>query len=244
MKGIKLKEDLRKKEKRNQFLIGTIMIFIMMLSVFGIAMSSVGKQETDKVNYNGFEFTNQNNLWILQFENLDFWFKYNPNEIEIEDINASEEFNLFENYYNQVLYVYSEDREAELEVYRNLNQVVERIQPACLEQENCEGNFPLVNCEKNSIIIQENNLKSRIVGQVHDSIVIDADESEVDLIINKVSEFMIVRSKEHWDWIKTPLFGECDKYFVNGNWSDCEDSIDMEYNPDFRFKCENGTIIA
>jgi len=193
MKGIKLKEDLRKKEKRNQFLIGTIMIFIMMLSVFGIAMSSVGKQETDKVNYNGFEFTNQNNLWILQFENLDFWFKYNPNEIEIEDINASEEFNLFENYYNQVLYVYSEDREAELEVYRNLNQVVERIQPACFEQEKCKGDFPLISCEKNSIIIEESNYSE--ITQKENCVFIKGGKENLVKIVDEFL-FKILKIKE------------------------------------------------
>jgi hypothetical protein len=42
----------------------------------------------------------------------------------------------------------------------NLNQVVQRMQPACLDAENCEGDIPVKDCNSTFIIIRESNTTS------------------------------------------------------------------------------------
>ena len=70
-------------------------------------------------------------------------------------------------YKNKPLYIFSEDSEAELEIYRNLfyqNQIVQRFQEACPEGEKCEKNIPTKTCDDNFIIIKENE-KSEIIQE-------------------------------------------------------------------------------
>ena len=65
---------------------------------------------------------------------------------------------MLSNYYNKPLYISSENSEIANEIYKNLfyyNQIVQRIQNACLEGEGCEGNLPIKNCEDNIIIFKE-----------------------------------------------------------------------------------------
>ncbi|HEB47075.1 MAG TPA: hypothetical protein ENI22_01250 [Candidatus Pacearchaeota archaeon] len=103
----------------------------------------------NKANYNGFEFVNQNGLWVLG----SFVFKNVPQQVEdigtgLKDINS---------YQGRPLYIYSENDGAEIEISVNLGQVAQRVQKACLEKEECPGNFPEKTCEDNFIIIKESN---------------------------------------------------------------------------------------
>ena len=142
------------KEKRNQIIVGVVLIFVMFGSVFGVIVGSFGQKDNkQKVNYNGFEFVKQNDFWFTDNGNLNFVFKYNPEQVDRID----SKLNHLENYYGKPLYVFSENREAELEIYRNLEQIVQRMQPACFEDEVCEENLPVKTCEDNFIIIKESD---------------------------------------------------------------------------------------
>lgn len=141
-------------EKRKRTIVGLVLVFIMFGSVFGIIINSFGQQNnTQKINYNGVEFINQNELWFASINEIDFVFKYNPNQVE--KINSI--INPIGNYYNKPLYISSENQDAEIEIYRNLGQIVQRIQPACFDKEACEENFPIKTCEDNLIIIRESD---------------------------------------------------------------------------------------
>lgn len=149
----------QKQGKRKQFIVGAVLIFIMFGSVFGVIVNSFGKKDNEqKVNYNGFDFVKQNDFWFTSKGNLNFVFKYNPTEVKRID----SELKYVKDYYGKPLYILSEDREAEIEIYRNLNQIVQRIQPACLEEEDgsekCEENWPVKTCEDNFIIIKESDI--------------------------------------------------------------------------------------
>jgi len=153
MKRIKSKRREAKKQKRNQIIIGSILIFVMFGSVFGILAGSFGKEDTTKINYNGYEFVNQNSLWFVNIGNFNFAFRYNPYEVEESD----SELKYLNNYDNKPLYISSDNNEATSEIYANLNQIAQRIQFACLEKEKCEEDLPVKTCENNFIIIKENN---------------------------------------------------------------------------------------
>ncbi len=126
----------------------------MFFSVLGYSMNSGGDEETEKISYNGIDFTKELGLWNAKVSNLQFSFVYNPQETE--EINSS--LKLLENYAGKPLYLYSGDREALTEVYRNIfyqNLIVQRVQEACFEGEKCEGDFPIKTCSDNFIIIKE-----------------------------------------------------------------------------------------
>jgi len=149
--------------KRNQIIVGMILIFVMVGSVLGFALQGFhlgGGRNTgqngnsNNIEYNGFEFANQNNLWVLG----SFIFKNVPQQVEdIGDISNS-----INDYQGRPLYIYSESEEAELEIFINLGNIVLRTQKACVEGTECPGDFPVKTCEDNFIIIMEKNISSII----------------------------------------------------------------------------------
>jgi len=156
MRRILSKEEEAKRARRNQFIIGGVMILIMFASILGYSLSREETTNTEKVIYNEFEFTKQSGFWNLNKENYQFSFKYNPKETE--KINPA--LNLLGSYANKPLYIYSENMEATTEIYRNLfyqNRIVERVQDACINGSRCDNNYPIKNCESNFIIIKESN---------------------------------------------------------------------------------------
>jgi len=158
MRKIISKYEKRKKDRIKQLVVGGFLVFIMLFSILGYAFGAFrGKENEDitKINYNGFEFTNQNGFWLLNLGDLNFIFKYNPNEVE----KIYSELKYLDNYYNKPLYISSETNEAEFEIYKNLDQVVQRMQPACLEEE-CDDdeNLAVKNCTDNFIIVKKSNI--------------------------------------------------------------------------------------
>ena len=165
MKKIRTKSSEAKRQKRNQIIVGIILIFVMFGSVFAVIVGSFGKDKDSKnIEYNGIEFVEQNNFWFASKDNFNFVFKNNPKQVEEIDSNI----NSFNNYKNKPLYFYSDNYEAEVEVLRNFfyqNQIVQRVQSACLNKEAdifnltsaCETDSPIKNCADNFIIIRESN---------------------------------------------------------------------------------------
>ena len=153
MRKIGSKYQEEKRRKRNQLILGFILIFVMFFSVIGYSFQGIVNEDVEEFNYNGFEFTEQNGFWILNQNNINFIFRYNPNEVP--KINS--ELKNLNNYNGKPLYISSESIEAESEIYTNLFQSVERIQNACLEE--CDENLPIKTCEDNFIIIKEGDEK-------------------------------------------------------------------------------------
>lgn len=155
----KYKED--KKKRRNGMIIGLILVGVMLFSVLGYAFRGEGDNNVGKIDYNGFEFIEQNGFWFTDIENLQFSFRYNPQQVE--EINS--ELKYLNNYYGKPLYISSENSEAELEIYRNLfyqTQIVQRMQSACLDEKECDENLPVKTCVDNFIIIKKNNISGII----------------------------------------------------------------------------------
>lgn len=125
-------------------------------------MNTAQTQEEKQITYNNYVFQKQNDYWITRKNNLDLIFRYNP--LEIQEINNIESLNL-NNYYNKILYLYSESDDAKREIYNNLhpqnNEIVKRMQTACLNSsdEYCSKKDPIKNCNQtgNFIIIKESD---------------------------------------------------------------------------------------
>ncbi len=182
MRRITSKASEIKKQKKNQLIIGIILIIVMFGSVFGVIVNSFGKKEnSNEVEYNGFEFVNENGYWKLGIGGYSFVFRNNP--YEVEEIET--EINYLNSYSGKPLYISSEFSEATTEIYYNLEQIVLRTQNACLEGEKCEGDYPVKTCEDNFIIIEEKN-ESNII-QDNNCVFIQGSEED---IIKVCDEFL------------------------------------------------------
>ena len=86
MKRLKTRYEEEKNRKRNRLTFGLILIAVMVLSTLGYALQGgFNSDNSEKADYNGYEFVSQNGFWILNNENLgnvNLIFSYNPEEIE------------------------------------------------------------------------------------------------------------------------------------------------------------------
>jgi len=156
MRKIKTKNSEAKKQRRNNTLIGLLLIFVMFFSVVGYGfMGQNEEQEDRKIDYKGHTFLRAGDYWVTSIGSYQFGFRNNPSELEDSD----EEVKYLNSYSNKPLYLLSGNQEAELALRINLNQVAQRIQYACLDEETCEGDFPVKDCGgDNFIIIKEENI--------------------------------------------------------------------------------------
>lgn len=66
--------------------------------------------------------------------------------------------------------------------------------------------------------IIENNLDSRIIGQIHDSLIIDVNPKELKLISKTIHKITTIDLPKHWKWITIPLEIDADLSPVDGSW--------------------------
>lgn len=69
-------------------------------------------------------------------------------------------------------------------------------------------------------IARKEKWKSKLIGQVHDSIVIDIYPPEFDHVVRTVRHVAEVELLEHWDWINVPLTIEVEYSEVDESWYD------------------------
>jgi len=64
--------------------------------------------------------------------------------------------------------------------------------------------------------LKKHKMKSKIVGQIHDDMVMDINKKEKEDVLYKAKEIMCVDIKKEWEWIITPL--EVEGEFSEKNW--------------------------
>ncbi len=159
MRRLKSKKDEAKRIKKNQIIIGVILIIVMLGSVFGVIVGSFNNSgDSVNVNYYGYEFVSQGNYWYLNIGNLNFIFKNNPFQTEHLYNQSIANLTYINSYQNLPLYISSDNYESETEIYRNIGQIAQRVQRACLDgyETNCNEELPIKDCSENFIIIREN----------------------------------------------------------------------------------------
>ena len=153
MRSITSKAQEAKRNKRNQYILGGILIFVMFISVVGYGFqSSDDTTDSSTFEYNSYTFIPQNGIWYLQLGDFVLSFKYTPDQTTTID----SVLNPLSSYANNPLYLSSKTPEADYEISRNFDQVVLRRQYACLEGEECANpTYPVKTCADNVILIQE-----------------------------------------------------------------------------------------
>lgn len=71
--------------------------------------------------------------------------------------------------------------------------------------------------------LRKRKMKSRVIGQVHDSMVLDIHPKERDKVIQLLKKIMIDKLKKHWKWIIVPLNIDADLAPVDGSWQEMEE---------------------
>lgn len=66
--------------------------------------------------------------------------------------------------------------------------------------------------------IDKYNMKSKLIGQIHDSIVADIHPKETDDFLNAVKYIMTEKLQKTWEWIIVPIKIEVELSEVDGNW--------------------------
>lgn len=155
VRKITSKQDEAKKRKRNQLVVGGILIAVMIFSTLGYSLQGDDSNDAEgnefKINYNGHEFLYQNGLWIVNIGQTSFGFLHSPKEVE----KITGEVKTLNNYVGKPLYISAISPTAEQEIYRNLDGIIQRRQYACLEGNDCYGDLPVKSCQDNFIIIKE-----------------------------------------------------------------------------------------
>lgn len=73
----------------------------------------------------------------------------------------------------------------------------------------------------NRILLEK--FESRLIGQIHDSMIIDLVPEEKDEILAIAKDIATVKVKKHWNWIVAPLVIEAEISDVDGNWNEMEE---------------------
>jgi hypothetical protein len=160
MKKLMTRAERAKINRRNQFLVGVVLIVLMIISTLGYALmgGSSSTEENQRIDYNGIRFQQNSGVWIFEIGNQVFGTRYNPKEVE--DIEVPITMTL-QSYVNQPLYYVEGIGEPVYEIAGNLNErYVLRLQEACLEETNntrCQD-LPMKDCGvDNVIVIQESD---------------------------------------------------------------------------------------
>ena len=157
MKKIITRAEREKIKKRNQLLMGVILVILMVFSTIGFALSGrTNSQESEVMEYKNIKFIREGGYWRFNYNNKEFISRYNP--VEVKDINVPISLRL-EDFFNKPLYLSGNSPEVFGEINIFMRDFVERINLACIEEEKesnktdiCE-NLPIKDCKKDNIII-------------------------------------------------------------------------------------------
>jgi DNA polymerase-1 len=68
--------------------------------------------------------------------------------------------------------------------------------------------------------IKKHNLKTLLIGQIHDSIVADSPADELDIFLEMVEYVMTERLRKRWSWLSVPMEVEADVADIGKTWFD------------------------
>jgi len=186
MRKIQSQEKIKKKQKNMQMIIGFVLILVMVLSVIGFGLSgNFGTSHSNnQIEYNGYEFVNIGGLWRFNVNGQEFVTTYNPKETENISINGIIRLS---DYSNKPLYFIPDEELAIKEILYNIGKFSLRYQEACLQGENCTGDFVEKNCSSNMIIFKKIDILEQIkIYKEENCLFIEAPADEQLRASNKI----------------------------------------------------------
>jgi len=179
---IKTKEEIDKDKRKNQIIIGVILIGLMVLSTAGYSLMSGDKTNEDKSTYKGFKFVKQSGYWITEINKQAFYFQYLPQDLE--NVSVYGTYNIAD-YSGKPLYLVNSNPAA-AEILRNL-QGISRYQEACISGMNCTSSeFPIKTCSDNVIIFNFEGNKTEVKKEGSCVYISGEMEKSADAFIYKI----------------------------------------------------------
>ncbi|MBT7102223.1 hypothetical protein HN935_01805 [archaeon] len=169
MRKIRTKADADRKMKRNNLIVGIVLVGLLVLSTAGYSLISSDEEDSDGVSEFGVDFYRSNNMWAAEIGGGVFWFQNLPSEVSDIDVNISIGLG---DYANQPLY-FVNPNEGASEILNNFGNYVLRYQEACLVNSSCDGDLPAKGCDSNLIIFESGD--SNIVYQNESCVFIVGD---------------------------------------------------------------------
>ena len=179
MRKIKSMADIERIRRRNNIILGVVMIALLVGSTAGYSLMSADSEDENVVEERGFKFVRDSGMWRLGLDSSKddpagpegefFSFQYLPSEVDDVDVNVSVEFG---DYSGQPLY-FVNPSEGAGEVLNVLGKYLLRYQEACLDSGNeenstnesvCGGDLPFKDCGSNLIIFESGN-ETRVYGE-------------------------------------------------------------------------------
>jgi len=134
-------------------LMAWFIVIIMVMSVVGyVGLDSMSSESSSKITYNGFNFVNYNNQWLLRSGTKEYYFQYTPAELENITLSTTLNFN------SQKIYLGFDPNETLSfgpafvflrTIFSNQGIIT---QEACLTEQDCPD-VPLLDCQNNLGII-------------------------------------------------------------------------------------------
>jgi len=156
-------EDIERARRRNNLIMGVVMIGLMIFASLGYSLMSADSENVSKVSELGFDFVRSDGLWKVAIGDEVFGFQYLPSEVSDVDVNLSIELG---EYSDEILYFVSSG-EGKSEILNNIERYILRDQGSCFYFGNnksiCEGDFPMKDCSSNLIIFEGGN-ETRVYG--------------------------------------------------------------------------------
>lgn len=182
MRKIETKEQIDKRNRRNQIIVGVVLIGLLVISTLGYSlMSKDDDSNSGVIEDKGMRFTFYNDFYQLNVDNQLFYFENLPSEVDYLTKNLSLSL---QDYYSQPLYIVNPNLQAS-SVLSNIERYVLRYQEACLMNSSCNKDLPIKNCNEN-VLIFEDSVEKEIL-QEDGCVYIRGNSSEVsDAFVYKV----------------------------------------------------------
>lgn len=131
MRKIKTMADVERVRRRNNIILGVIMIALLVGSSLGYSLMSADGDSEDVVNEGGFDFVRDGGMWKAGIVDDVFGFRYLPSEVSDVEMNVSIELGT---YSGQPLY-FVNPGEGVSEILGNIGRYVLRYQESCLQRD-------------------------------------------------------------------------------------------------------------
>src|SRR5680860_174627 len=137
MRKIKTMADVERVQRRNNIILGIVMIVLLVGSSLGYSLMSADRESNNAVSEKGFDFVRDGGVWKLDIAGQVFGFQYLPSEVSDVEVNLSVQVGM---YSGQPLY-FVNPGEGVSEILANLDRYILRYQEACFRKTITVGNY-------------------------------------------------------------------------------------------------------
>jgi hypothetical protein len=151
MRRILSRQEIERKERRNRTVGGVVLIFLLVVSTIGFAITGLGGGSNKENNElkEGSGFYNGNG-WIYLVGGQEYFFNNNKESVLGVSLNIQKNLGDFA---GKQVYVYSENPAVSNQLFTILGRFASRIQEACYGS--CEKDLPEKTCQDNLIVFVE-----------------------------------------------------------------------------------------